>query len=224
MASRRLPGKALADIHGRPSLWYLIERVKRARKLDKVVVATTGNAEDRAITDLAAACGVAFARGAEDDVVDRFVKVAESEGADHVVRLTGDNPLVDPSGLDELVRFHLASRADYSCSERHPEGLPDGLGGEVFSMETLRRIHREARGAQQREHVRAAVIESPQEFKIALLSAPPGVRRPEIVITVDTRDDLDAMRGILRRMLDAGIDPIEAGAEQIIRACSLEGS
>jgi spore coat polysaccharide biosynthesis protein SpsF len=221
MGSRRLPGKALADIHGRPSLWYLIERVKRADTLHKVVVATTLRTEDRAIVDLAAACGVGFACGAEDDVVDRFMQVAEMDGAGHVVRLTGDNPLVDPLELDSLVRFHVSSDADYSCNERHPEGLPDGLGSEVFSIGALRRIHREARTPEQREHVRAMVLEAPHAFKVALLAAPFGVRHPEIVITVDTPDDLAAMRNIVGALRDSGIDPVAARPAQIIRAHSL---
>ena len=103
MGSSRFPGKVLEDLSGHPMLWHVVERVRRAGRVDKVVVATT----DRAVDDpIAAFCereGVGCFRGNEQDVLDRFYQAAKANHADVVVRITADCPLIDPSVIDRVL-------------------------------------------------------------------------------------------------------------------------
>src|SRR5450759_1196124 len=126
----RLPGKVLQPILGEPMLARQLERVRRAQRLDAVVVATSADASDDPLEELCAATGVDCFRGSLDDVLDRFHAVAESYRAEHVVRLTGDCPLMDAAVIDAVVELHLSGRYDYS-SNVLPPTFPDGLDVEV---------------------------------------------------------------------------------------------
>ena len=110
MGSRRLPGKSLAEIEGRPMLWHVIERVKRATLIDRVVVATSTNPSDDAIEQMCRENDVPCYRGSENDVLDRFYLAARAEKASELVRITADCPLIDPEVIDRVVRrFQLRS-------------------------------------------------------------------------------------------------------------------
>ena len=104
MGSSRLPGKSLAEIEGRPMLWHVIQRVKRASLVDRVVVATSTARADNAIEEMCRENGVACYRGSENDVLDRFYMAARAEKASQVVRITADCPLIDPEVIDRVVR------------------------------------------------------------------------------------------------------------------------
>ena len=146
MGSTRLPRKMLADIAGKQLLVHVIERVGAAKNLDEVVVATSDKRQDSLIIDVASKCGVKSFAGSEEDVLDRFLKAAEKFGADQILRICADNPLVDPWAIDELVTHHLRTGADYSYNSGihapHSTGLPDGSGAEIVTMDVLRKIHR----------------------------------------------------------------------------------
>ena len=116
MASARCPGKALQEIlPGEPLLGVLLKRMRTSRTVDEVALATSVNPENDAIADLGASLGVRVFRGDEDDVLRRHVDAARAFDADHLVRVTGDNPLTDAATMDDLVRLHQAQAADYSC-------------------------------------------------------------------------------------------------------------
>src|ERR1700724_1694440 len=106
MGSSRLPGKTIADVAGRPLLLHVVERVQRARRVDKVVVATTDQSSDDPIATLCQLAGIQYFRGSEDDVLDRFYRTAQANTADIVVRITADCPLIDPAVIDKgIARF-----------------------------------------------------------------------------------------------------------------------
>ena len=100
MGSTRLPGKVLREVGGKPILEILIKRLRRSRRIDSILVATTEKAEDNGIVDLATKVGVEWYRGSEDDVLKRFIDASRAVNADIVIRVTADNPLTDP----ELIR------------------------------------------------------------------------------------------------------------------------
>src|SRR5712692_1849570 len=102
-SSSRLPGKVLKPILGRPMLLHQLDRVRRAKSLDALVVATSTDASDDAIEELCAAEGVACFRGSLDDVLDRFYQAALPFNPRHIARLTGDCPLIDPDLVDRVV-------------------------------------------------------------------------------------------------------------------------
>ncbi len=166
VSSRRLRGKVLEPILGRPMLSRQIERLRRCRNLDRLVVATSDQPDDDALEGLCADEGISVFRGSLDDVLDRFYQCAREAGAKHVIRLTGDCPLADPELVDSLIEFYLMQDVDYASNCRPPT-LPDGLDAEVFSFEALATAWREAIDPFGREHVVPYVIDRPQRFRIA---------------------------------------------------------
>jgi len=155
MGSRRLPGKmALPIIHGKGALELMVERVRKSKMIDKLMVATTIDRSDDKLVEICSKISIGFFRGSEDDVLDRFYQAYKSskETFDAIVRLTGDCPLHDPTVIDKVVREFLNSKSDY-VSNVDPPTYPDGLDTEVFSSDALERAWREAKMKSEREHV-----------------------------------------------------------------------
>jgi spore coat polysaccharide biosynthesis protein SpsF len=171
VSSRRLPGKVLMPILGRPMLERQIERLRRARRIDRLVVATSGDAGDDAIAALCGELGVDCFRGALEDVLDRFYQAARQWAAETVVRLTGDCPLADPALIEQLIELHLAGGYDYS-SNTLVRTYPDGLDAEVMSIGCLEAAWREARLPSEREHVTPFIYHRPERFRLGSLTQP----------------------------------------------------
>ena len=116
MGSSRLPGKTIADVAGRPLLLHVVERVRRAGRVDKVVIATTDQSSDNPIAALCERNSIDCFRGSEEDVLDRFYRTAQATGAEIVVRITADCPLIDPAVIDKVIaRFQLGD-CDYASN------------------------------------------------------------------------------------------------------------
>lgn len=187
-SSTRLPGKVLKPILGQPMLARQIERLKRARSLDDVIVATSERADDDEIARLCERLGVGCFRGSLDDVLDRFHGAAKGRDAAHVVRLTGDCPLASPRVIDALVAHHLATHADYTSTALEPT-FPDGLDAEIMTSEALTHAWREARLPSEREHVTPFLYKHPERFRIEKLKHSTDLS--ELRWTVDEPSDFD---------------------------------
>jgi spore coat polysaccharide biosynthesis protein SpsF len=190
MGSSRLPGKSLRPLIGRTVLGLLLERLKGARKLDAIVVATSDRAVDDPIVSLVGRYGLQSVRGSEGDVLDRFQQVVSEVPAQIVVRICADNPLTDPEQVDKLVDYLENGGYDYAYSNRPECGLPCGVGAEVISASALQLVHQKATAAQHREHVTLHVLDHPAMFKIGALVAPPALWCPEVRLDVDYEEDL----------------------------------
>ena len=154
MGSTRLPGKVLMPAAGRPLLAHLLERLARSRTVDRIVVATSGDRRDDPIVACCESLGVDTFRGSESDVLDRYYRASVLAGADLVVRVTADCPLVDPMIVDAMVRYALDHDGEADLvTNRHPLTFPDGLDLDVIPSHALARAWREATTRQQREHV-----------------------------------------------------------------------
>lgn len=188
-SSSRLPGKVLSPILGRPMILHQLDRLKRAKTLDGIVVATSDDPSDDALAAVVAAAGVAIHRGSLDDVLGRFVGAldAHAPGSSDVARLTGDCPLIDPVIVDEVVRHHRETGADYTSNALIPS-FPNGLETEVVKASILRLAAAEADLVSEREHVMPFIWKRPDRFRLAELRAP--VDRSHLRWTVDTPADL----------------------------------
>lgn len=194
MSSRRLPGKVLAPILGKPMLWWEIRRICQAKRLDRLVLATSTEPEDDAI--VAAGLWPEVYRGSSADVLDRVWCAAR--GAGHVVRLTGDCPLIDPQIIDRVIDLHLATGADYT-SNTLTRTFADGLDVEVMTWAALDAAHAEATDLYEREHVTPFIYRRPERFTLRCFMN--GKDESALRWTVDTAEDLEGVRGIYRRGL-----------------------
>jgi spore coat polysaccharide biosynthesis protein SpsF len=173
MGSTRLPGKALLDICGEPMLARVIARCRRAKSLNRVVIATTTEPADDVICDLCAARGWPFYRGSQDDVLDRYYQAAKEHQAEVVVRITSDCPLIDPGVIDLAVGefLRLQPDCDFVSNSVLPRPYPCGLDVEVVSIRVLEQAWREARDPASREHVTLYLYRNAEKFRVAPLLA-----------------------------------------------------
>lgn len=201
MGSTRLPGKVLMDLGGRPMLTLLLERLGR---LDlPVVVATSTAPSDDQVTEVAAAAGADVVRGSEHDVLGRYLAALDQHPADHVVRITADCPMTDPAIVRSVVDLHLRTGADYT-SNVLPRTFPKGLDVEVVRSGSLRQAATDASTPSEREHVTPHLYRHPERFALANLSSGSDLGRHRW--TVDTAEDLDRLRSMLRKLGD-DVDP-----------------
>ena len=204
VGSSRLPGKVLADVAGKPLVQRVLERAGRASSLDGVALLIPDSAADRPLAELCERLGYVVVTGSEHDALERFRRGAELLAADLVVRLTGDNPLVDPDVVDDLILlFQSCPDAAYgavACGPLIRSGLrfPHGLDAEVLPRSVLEDAARRATDAYDREHVTAYVWRRPDIYPSVLLEAPGDW--PDERWTVDVAADLEFVRGVYRRL------------------------
>lgn len=165
MGSTRLPGKVLRPLSGRPMLWHVLERVKAAKTVDDIILATAKTPQDRPLKSLAKSSGVACYFGSESDVLDRYRQAAKLSKSGTIIRITADCPLIDPEVIDACVRAFKKGKCDYA-SNAIRRSYPDGLDVEVFSLEALDRAWKEAKLQSEREHVTSYIWKNPHKFKL----------------------------------------------------------
>jgi spore coat polysaccharide biosynthesis protein SpsF len=204
MGSSRLPGKVLMELSGQPALGLLLDRLTRSRAA-RVVVATSIEAGDDPIEGFCEDRGVQVVRGSESDVLGRFIDALDQFPASHVVRITGDCPLVDPAVVDGVVELHLRSGADYTTNVL-PRTFPKGLDAEVVRADALRVADAEAEDPLEREHVTPFLYRRPERFRLANLRS--GEDLGDERWTLDTAEDLETLRSMVAalgaRAADAG--------------------
>lgn len=166
--SRRLPGKVLKPIMGRPMLAYQIDRILRARAIDTLIVATSVDPSDDAIAALCHELNISCYRGSLPDVMERVYLAAQSVAATQVVRLTGDCPLLDPALIDATIALHEAQGNDYTCN-CDPATYPDGLDTEVCSMAALSKAQQLCDDLAVREHATWFLRLHPELFQLGVL-------------------------------------------------------
>jgi spore coat polysaccharide biosynthesis protein SpsF len=171
--------------------------VRRARKIDRLVVATSGEPDDEPIEALCKKAGVDCHRGSLNDVLDRVVKAARPYNPDWIVRLTGDCPVADPAVIDAAVEMALTGDYDYVTNATEPT-FPDGLDVEVVRASVLETAWREAVLASEREHVTAFVHKRPERFRIGQLRHP--VDLSHLRWTVDEPDDFELITRFYERL------------------------
>jgi len=192
LGSSRLPGKSILPLplaavgDEQTILGHVVSRARRATSVQHVMVATTTQPLDDPLAALAARLGVGVFRGDEQDVLSRFTgALAQAGGFRAVVRLTADNPAIDPAFIDAAVAHHLATGADYT----YTNGLPLGTNIEVISAQALRHASQAATQPDEREHVTPYLRRHPELFRLetlALAAPPPAAA---LRLTVDYPSD-----------------------------------
>ena len=195
--STRLPGKIFEPIAGFPLLGWVVERLKLAKSLDQVVVATSLADADDAVEAMGKDLGFAVFRGSEEDVLGRFAGAVESFKFDHVLRICGDSPFVDAGLVDALVSAYLAADVDYA-SNIGQRSYPRGLDAEIFSAESLRRVASLAQAPYERAHVTPFYYQNSEQFRLLNLPGPADYSQHRWC--VDEPSDLAFVRALAKRL------------------------
>lgn len=192
MGSSRLPGKMLKDLVGKPLIWHLIHRLQRSVTVNEIVLATTTQKADDALCAFAEEAGLQVVRGEDRDVLGRFAQGAETSGADIIVRVNGDAPLIDPAFIDAQVTALQTQNVDFVAL---PEGTPcihDGV--DAMSRHALDIMMAEAREDPVAvEHVSGYIKLHPDRFRIGVFEIPHILQWHGARLSIDTPADLAFM-------------------------------
>ena len=188
-ASTRFPNKIMNRIEGKTLLSIHIDRIKKSKKINTLIIATTNKKYDDIIENEANKLGVHCYRGDEDDVLDRFYQAAKSYNPDYVVWLTSDCPLIDPFLVDEIIEATISSNVDY-CSNTLIESYPDGQDVEVFTFSSLKKAWKKAHLKSEREHVTPYMKKN---FKVLNIHSN-NMEFNKVRMTVDEPNDFDVIK------------------------------
>ena len=197
--SARLPGKALVDIAGLPAIGHMFERLKQCDVVDRIVFCTTQDPSDDPLADLARSAGIDVHRGEDDDVLARMIGALGNEPVDIVLRVTGDDLLIDPDYVEKGVAHHLETHAEYTDLK----GLPSGTEVEVFDAALLKELYRNAVDSGGTEFLTDYVRDNASQIRVSSLPVPERHAK-DWRLTLDTEDDLALLRRLLAHMRDIG--------------------
>lgn len=166
-----------------------IRRIKKSKYIQEIIIATTENKEDDEVIDIAEKEKVKYFRGSESDVLARYYFAAKHNGIDVIVRFTSDCPCIDFKIVDMVIEEYLEDKSFDFVATVLKRTLPIGLDSEVIKFSALEIAYNEATEAHQREHVTDYIYENPDKFKLKNVCAPKRINRPDLRITLDTKED-----------------------------------
>ena len=204
MGSTRLPGKSLFDLAGEPLVGRIIERVKRCKRLNDIILAIPDNDDNLPLKRLAISQNIKFFLGSENDLVSRYYEAAEFYKTKFICRLPADNPTPEPSEFDRLIDFHLENNINgfsTNICNVNDSGYPDGIGVEIFSIDLLKRIYKEETDFEKREHVhlnffnyKTGLAINNKVCPVKTIKCPKSFSRPELVLDVNTEEQYIFMK------------------------------
>lgn len=203
MTSTRLPGKVMLPLLGEPMLTWVIERLRKAKTLDSVVVATTTDSEDDVIAEECNRLGYECFRGDREDVLDRYFRAAKQYQANVIVRITSDCPLIDPEIVDACVTefLKLQPACDYLSNALEKATFPLGLDVEVLNRSSLQKTFELASSKSDREHVTSYIYHHPDQFLLKEYQS--AIDHSDLRWTVDTPEDYRLIQRIVERIGNA---------------------
>ncbi|MGA8028093.1 MAG: glycosyltransferase family protein [Bryobacteraceae bacterium] len=203
MGSARLANKVLAEVAGRPMMWHIVNRLKFAKRVDQIVIAAAAGEANEPIRDFAEEYGIQYFAGSELDLIDRLHTLADTYDAEALVRVTADNPLVDPAVIDRLIEVYLSKRGSVDfVSNVLPQSYPHGLDAEVWAAATLKRLWHELDHPFWREWFPAYLGEHKESFRIINVTHSPDLTHYRW--TVDYEEDLSFVREVFGRLYREG--------------------
>jgi spore coat polysaccharide biosynthesis protein SpsF (cytidylyltransferase family) len=197
ISSKRLPGKALMVLDNRPLLSHVVTRVKAAKLVTRVIVATSDSDDADVIHLYCLENGVECFRGSLDDVAFRFAEAAIAVNTDSFVRISGDSPLIDPAIIDIAISHYNSGNYDLVTNVQK-RTFPKGQSVEVVRLATFLEMYKQIDSAFHKQHVTAAFYESPT-YKIYNFIKE-GVPEPNIQLSIDTKQDFDLIKKILKKI------------------------
>jgi len=208
MGSTRLSQKMIRKICGKTLLEHILERLRFCTRVNTFIVATTTLPEDKRIIQIAQQQEVAYFAGSAEDVLTRFLQAAETYQAETIVRICGDNPLIDPKEVDRVVQNFLQTKCDYATNTLDDgtllilTGL--GLAVEVFTLTALKKADEWATDPYYREHVTPYFYEHPEQFDVRFFPIANSLHLKKLRLTVDTEEDFQIVSEICQHLYVPG--------------------
>ena len=203
VGSTRLPGKSLMLLEGVPLVGRVLERIKTATNIDKLVLAIPDNSENDLLETLSQSYSVSVFRGSEIDLVDRYYNAAKYFPCKYVVRIPADNPVPHGSEIDRIIDHHLSlNRPGFSSNLAQVYGsrYPDGIGAEIFDFELLEEVSKDFSDSRKREHVHLNFFDYTSQkavnekwCPISTIPCPTEFARPDIILDVNTQVQFEYM-------------------------------
>ena len=200
-SSSRLPGKVLKPIFGKPMIIHELERLRRSRRIDKIVLATSQDESDNELANIVVDNGFEAYRGSLDDVLGRYYQCAKTYQPEHVVRITGDCPVIDWRVVDAVIEKHLAEGNDYTSTS---EEYPDGLDTEIVRFSALEQAWKDARMSSEREHVTLYIRNHADQFRCGQMACRQNLNRMRW--TVDEPQDFEFIRQVYGELYEQNND------------------
>ena len=191
ISSTRVPGKILKELpygSGITVLKQVVNRLKKSKKLNEIIIATTKEKEDNEIINIVKKENVKYFRGSMEDVLSRYYFAAKENNLDIIVRVTSDCPCIDADITDLTIDEHINKMVDYTTNSL-VRTYPHGVDVEVFNFNALEKAHKNATKDYEKEHVTPYINRNPQIFKINIVKAPQELYAPDIRVTLDTEED-----------------------------------
>ena len=202
MSSSRLPGKIMKDLCGKPLLYRMIERLKLIKDIDKIIIATSNNPENKILEKIATELNVSIFFGDETDVLKRVLDAARSNQIDTIVQTCGDCPLIEPSIVQNQLNIFLNNNYDYVGSNIK-RSFPLGVEARIFSTKNLEKIEKVALRPEDRTNVSYYFYTNPKKFSLYNLYATDIYNKPHYRFVVDYEEDLKLIREIFNNLYEA---------------------
>jgi spore coat polysaccharide biosynthesis protein SpsF len=197
VGSTRLPNKVFAEIEGKPLLWHVVNRLKKSKYLDSIIIATSTNAKDEIIENWARENNILCFRGSEDNVLKRYYDTAKKCSVDVIVRITADDPFKDYEVMDQVIKKFLSENVDFACNN-NPPTFPEGLDIEVFSMNAITKAYNNAKSTYEKEHVTQYFYKNPDGFNITTVLHTEDLSY--LRWTIDEDKDLEMARKVYEKL------------------------
>lgn len=204
MTSSRLPGKVMMDLGGKPLLQFMLERVKKSKLIDEIVVAVPDEDASWPIENLCNSLNISISKGSKEDVLSRFAITAKAFKSDIVVRLCSDCPLIDPNLIDMTIEKFLENDLDY-INNVEKRTYPDGLDVEVFKAEALYITDKQVVDPKHREHVTTYIdgrIEGLNYGNFKCSSVNNDISYGHLMWSVNTQEHLEHIRNLYNALPD----------------------
>ena len=210
-------GKPMQPVGDRPIIQHLIDRLRKIKQLDAIVLAISDGPGQGVFIDYAKKNGLEYIVGSEKDVLGRLIQAGDHVGADIVLRNTTENPYLYWENVDDMIRSHIERSADLTVTQK----LPLGSFLEIISLDALKKSHRHGEDRHRSEFCTMFIAENPQLFQVQSILPPEKLQRPDIRLTVDTPQDLRLVRAIWEALhkegelisLEAIVDFLNANPE-----------
>ena len=207
MGSTRLPGKVMLKLDKKnPTLYYVLKQLQSSKLLEKLVVATTILDEDDIIENYSKNLDVDVFRGNANDVLDRYFNCSKNFSFSTIVRITSDNPLIDPTIVDDMIKQFTSNSYDYLTNSR-VRTFPYGTEVEIFSFEALEKAWKNAKKPSEREHVTQYIPNNPKMFKIGVIENSDDFS--DIHLSIDHKLDFNLIKIVIEHFPDHEIFNLE---------------